>query len=257
MYWFDSHCHLDDPRFDLEREAVLHRAREAGVRDLVIPSVSAASWARTRDCCAGESGVHRAYGLHPYFLNQHRRAHLAWLEAWLETERPVAVGECGLDYHRADLDPKRQSVFFQAQLRIAREAGLPVIVHARKAVDAVLAEARQVPGVRGIVHGFVGSEQQARRLIDLGFKLSIGANVRFERAQRLRQVVAAVPLEALLIETDAPDQPGPDHRGESNEPAYVGEVAVQIAELRDLPVEVVARATAANACDLFGLPLHD
>ena len=253
MRWFDSHCHLDDPRFAPDSGAVLRRAREAGVWDLIVPGVSADTWMRTRDCCMGEIGVHRAYGLHPYFLTQHRRDHLTSLAQWLETERPIAVGECGLDYHRADLDPERQIAFFQAQLRLARDADLPVIVHARKAVDAVTAQVRRVPGLRGVIHGFAGSEQQAWRLCDLGFKLGIGANIGFERAQRLRRVATRLPLEALLIETDAPDQPGPEHRGERNEPAYVGAVAAQIARLRDLPVAEVAHATTANACELFGL----
>ena len=253
MELFDSHCHLDDPRFDPERRAVLRRAREAGVTDLVIPGVSAETWARTRACCAGEAGVHRAYGLHPYFLDRHRSAHVKQLQRWLETERPVAVGECGLDYRNAQPDPADQLVFFRAQLRLARDGRLPVIVHACKAVDAVLAELRRVPGVRGVIHGFAGSEQQARQLIDLGFKLGIGATVQFDRARRLQRVVARMPLEALLIETDAPDQPGPAHRGGRNEPAYVRAVAERIAELREMPVEELARATADNARALFGL----
>ena len=253
MQLFDSHCHLDDPRFDPERRAVLRRAREAGVSDLVIPSVSAETWERTRACCAGEAGIHRAYGLHPCFLSRHRRSHVRQLERWLEAERPVAVGECGLDYRNPELDPADQSAFFRAQLHLARDARLPVIVHACKAVDAVLAQLRRVPGVRGVIHGFAGSEQQAGQLIDLGFKLGLGANVQFDRAQRLRRVVARMPLAALLVETDAPDQPGPGHRGELNEPAYVREVVERIAELREMSVEELARVTVDNARELFGL----
>ena len=253
MYFFDSHCHLDDPRFDPVREGVLRRARERGVRELLIPGVSASTWERTRDCCAATAGIYRAYGLHPYFLAEHREEDLAALEVWLDREKPVALGECGLDFHRPDLDPARQTALFRAQLSMAKDFGLPVIVHARKALDRVTAELRKFSGPGGVIHSFAGSEQQAARLLDLGFRLGIGANIQYTRAQRLRRVVASIPLEGLLTETDAPDQPGPNQRGRLNEPAYVADVAAEIAALRGLETRELAEITAANARQLFGL----
>lgn len=250
----ESHCHLDDPRFDADREAVLTRARGAGITQIVVPGVTAATWPRTRQVCMQHPGLHAAYGLHPYFLTEHRDAHLAALEAWIERERPIAVGECGLDLYLKDLDLAAQERFFAAQLAIAQAAGLPVIIHARRAVDQVLKHLRRVPGLRADIHSFAGSEQQARQLIDLGCCLGIGGSVTYERAQRLRRVVQVVPLEALLLETDAPDQPGAAHRGERNEPAYLTEVLATVAALRDEAPAHIARVTADNAARLFALP---
>jgi TatD DNase family protein len=249
----DSHCHLDDPRFDADRETVLERAREIGIAQVVVPGVTAATWPRTRRVCAEHPGLNAAYGLHPYFLAEHQDAHLAELEVWIEQEHPIAVGECGLDLYLKDLDLAAQEHFFAAQLATAQAAGLPVIIHARRAVDQVLKHLRRVPGLRADIHSFAGSEQQARQLIDLGCYLGIGGSVTYERAQRLRRVVQVVPLESLLLETDAPDQPGASHRGDRNEPAYLTEVLATVAALRGEDTAHVARVTAENAAALFGL----
>jgi TatD DNase family protein len=249
----DSHCHLDDARFDPDRDRVLARAHAAGVAAMVVPGVTAASWMRTRQVTRGQPGLYPAYGLHPYFLAEHRPQDLAALEAWIERERPVAVGECGLDFFRRDLNPDIQERYFAAQLAIAAEAGLPVVIHARKAVDQVTKHLRRYPGLRADIHSFAGSEQQARVLVELGSYLGIGTAVTFDRAHRLRRAVRAVPLEALLLETDAPDQPGAGHRGERNEPAYLRQVLEVVAQVRDEDPERIAAATARNARVLFGL----
>ena len=141
----------------------------------------------------------------------------------------------------------------RGQLRLAREFDLPVVVHARRAVDAVLASIRKVGGLRGVVHSFSGSAEQAAQLHRLGFLLGIGGPVTYERANRLRGIVATMPLEQLLLETDAPDQPDSNHRGERNEPAYLTTVLEAVVVLRGVPRDVVAAATAANAERLFGL----
>lgn len=252
---FDSHCHCDDPRFDTDRAEVLARAQAAGIDHIVVPGVSAATWRRTRRICADHPGLHPAYGLHPYFIAQHGQEDLDALRAWIAREKPVAVGECGLDHHLAELDPRRQREVFESQLEIATEFGLPVIVHARRAVDAVIAALKRYPGLRANIHSFAGSEVQARRLLDLGAMLGIGASVQFERAQRLRRVVTDLPLSGLLVETDAPDQPGPDRRGQRNEPVFVAEVIATLAELRGMTWDEVAAQTRRNALELFAI--HD
>ena len=151
-------------------------------------------------------------------------------------------------------DHDAQQAYFDGQLRLARDFDLPVIVHARRSVDAVIASIRRIGGLRGVVHSFSGSAEQAAHLHRLGFLLGIGGPVTHERANRLRGIVAAMPIEQLLLETDAPDQPGAGHRGERNEPAHLIEVVDIVAQLRRIAREEIAMATTANAERLFGLP---
>lgn len=250
----DSHCHLDAGEFDRDRDDVIARARAAGITRQVVPAIHAAGWPKLREICAGTHGLFPAYGLHPMFLAEHLPEHLAQLRRWIERERPVAVGECGLDYFVEDLDHDTQQRYFEGQLALAREYDLPVIVHARRAVDAVVASIRSVGKLRGVVHSWSGSWQQAGQLWDLGFVLGVGGPVTYERANRLRKLVASMPLEYLLLETDAPDQPDSEHRGKRNEPALLRTVCETIADLRGVPPEEIARATSANAERLFGLP---
>ena len=250
----DTHCHLDVPEFDADREAVVARARAAGVTRQIVPAIEASTWPALREACAQDPGLFPAYGLHPLLLASHREEHLRELRAWIERERPVAIGECGLDYWVEDLDRDLQSTYFDAQLRIARDFDLPVVVHARRAVDAVIAAIRRVGNLRGVIHSYPGSEQQARQLADLGFLIGIGGPVTYARANRVRRVAASVPIETLLLETDAPDQPNSDRRGERNEPACMTRVLEVIAELRNEDPAVIAAATTRNAERLFALP---
>lgn len=250
----DSHCHLDAAEFDEDRDAVVARARAQGVVHQVVPAVDAAGWPRLRAICQRDGGLHPAYGLHPMYLDRHRDEHLADLAEWIATERPVAVGECGLDYFVDRLDPVRQAHFFEGQLALARDADLPVIVHARRAVDAVIGAIRRVGRLRGVVHSFSGSAQQAGQLFDLGFLIGLGGPVTYERANKLRGLAASVPLDSLLLETDAPDQPDSRIRGQRNEPARLPVVLETIAALRGIKPAALAAATSANARRLFALP---
>ena len=254
MDLIDSHCHLDASEFDPDRAEVVARARQAGVRAQVVPAVTADDWPKLREVCHPGEGLHPAYGLHPVFLDAHRGEHLDALHGWLERERPVAVGECGLDYYVEGLDREAQQAYFDGQLRLAREFDLPVIVHARRAVDAVIASLRRVGGLRGVVHSWSGSEEQARQLWKLDFLLGVGGPVTYERARRLRRLVASMPLEHLLLETDAPDQPDSQIRGQRNEPARLACVLDAVARLRGQPPAEIARATSDNARRLFALP---
>lgn len=253
MELVDSHCHLDVAEFDADRAEVVRRARDAGVRNQIVPAIDAAGWPKLKAVCDENEGLHPAYGLHPMFLDAHQDTHLQALGDWLQRERPVAVGECGLDYFVEGLDPDRQQQVFDAQLALARQHDLPVIVHARRAVDAVIASIKRFPGVRGVVHSYAGSAEQARQLYDLGFLLGLGGPVTYERANRLRRLAATMPLEFLLLETDAPDQPDAAHRGQRNEPARLVEVLETIAALRGESAGHIAETTTANARRLFAL----
>lgn len=249
----DSHSHLDADEFDPDRSQVIARARAAGVTRQIVPAVGAAGWGKLRDLCASEAGLYPAYGLHPMYLPEHRPEHLVSLRDWIERERPVAVGECGLDFFVEGLDAGQQSLYFDGQLRLARDFALPVIVHARRAVDQVMAAVRRFGPLRGVVHSFSGSADQARRLYDLGFLIGLGGPVTYDRANRLRTLAATLPMDCLLLETDAPDQPDSGHRGQRNEPARLTTVCDTIAALRGIEPDVVAHATTANAERLFGL----
>ena len=259
---FDSHCHLDAAEFDRDRDAVIARAQAVGVMRQLVPAVTAASWPKLRDICAATAGLFPAYGLHPMFLAEHRDQHLLQLRDWIDRERPLAIGECGLDFLVEGLDPTVQQHFFEGQLDLAREYALPLIVHARRSVDAVIAAIKRKrvggdhgSGVRGVVHSFSGSAEQARQLAQLDFMIGLGGPVTYERANRLRKIAASVPIEWLLLETDAPDQPDAGIRGQRNEPARLVTVLQTIAELRGEDPAVIAAATTANAERLFRLPV--
>ncbi|MCP5419458.1 MAG: TatD family hydrolase [Gammaproteobacteria bacterium] len=247
----DSHCHFDDASFDADRDAAYRRACAAGIAIQVLPAVCARGWSKLKTVRARYPGLYAAYGLHPVYLAEHRPQHLQELGQWLERERPVAVGECGLDFFLPDLDGDTQITYFDAQLKLARDYELPVVIHARRAVDVVIKYIRRYPGLRGTVHSFSGSEQQARRLLDLNFLLSFGGPLSYPRANRLRTLVRQLPLEGLLLETDAPDQPGLTHRGGRNEPAFLPETLAVMAELREQDPTAIAVATSANAQRLF------
>ncbi|HEY6984625.1 MAG TPA: TatD family hydrolase [Rhodanobacteraceae bacterium] len=253
MALIDSHSHIDTAEFDGDRALVLERARAAGVARQVVPAIALSGFANLRDLCHDETGLHPAYGLHPMYLDMHRREHLAELADWLARERAVAVGECGLDYYIENLDRDEQQIYFERQLELARKLNLPVILHARRAFDDVAAAIRRIGGLRGVVHSFSGSEEQARQFWKLGFHLGIGGPVTYERASRLRAIVASMPIEWLLLETDSPDQPLAGHRGQRNEPAHLVEVLDAVASLRGERREAVAAATTANVERLFGL----
>jgi TatD DNase family protein len=248
----DSHCHLDAAKFDADRDAVIARARAAGVTRQIVPAVTAASWPKLREVCA-VSGLLPAYGLHPMYLREHQPQHLRDLRVWIERERPPAIGECGLDFFVAGLNAQTQHEYFEGQLQLAREFDLPLIIHARRAVDAVIAALRRTGPLRGVVHSYCGSEEQARQLFKHGFLLGLGGPVTYPRAQRLRKLAATMPLDFLLLETDAPDQPDVEIRGPRNEPARLACVCKTIAALRGIEADELARITSENAVRLFGL----
>lgn len=250
----DTHVHIDAPEFDADRQSVLERARAHGVDGFVAPAVAASGWSTLEQIAAGHDDVYPAFGLHPMYLQEHRPEHIEALERRIVRSGAIAVGECGLDYFVEGLDPEVQRSYFLAQLRIAREARLPVIVHARRAVDAVISCIRQVGGLSGVIHSFPGSLEQARQLEQLGFLLGFGGPITYERARRLREVVTRIPLQQLLVETDAPDQPPSTRRGERNEPATLPSIIKTIAELRGMDAADLSAVVDLNARRLFRIP---
>lgn len=258
--WIDTHCHLDAGEFEVDRDAVVQRARAAGVGSVVLPAIAPFDFDTVREL-AQRHGLQYALGIHPLYVEPLAEAALDELAAALAAHRDdprlVAVGEIGLDHFVPGLDRFKQSRFFERQLDLAREHGLPVLLHTRRAVDAVLKPLRRRPGLGGIAHAFNGSEQQARTFVDLGFKLGFGGAMSFERALQLRRLAAGLPIEALVLETDAPDIPPQwlyktaQQRAEGassrNEPAELPRIAAALADLRGLTLPALAEATGANA----------
>ena len=253
MELIDSHCHLDVAAFDEDRQAVLVRARDAGVVGIVVPGIQASDWQGLLALCRAEAGIYPVLGLHPVFLEQHQPADLSLLETELAQQQPVAVGEIGLDFQIDGLDHERQQQLFESQLVIARDAGLPVILHVRKAHDQVLATLKRIRVRGGICHAFNGSLQQASQYRDLGFRFGFGGMLTFERSSRLRKLAVELPLDALVLETDAPDMVVSQHRGERNSPEYLPYCLAALAEVRDEDPEEVARVTTANVRDVLSL----
>lgn len=249
----DTHAHLDDGSFDDDRPDMFERAAVAGVRRWIVPATDRGNWQAIERLCKSREGVFPAYGLHPLWTASHVDAHLDELPSWLDGHAAVAVGEIGLDFYVEGLDATRQREVFVRQLHVAKEHDLPVIVHARRAFEETIHTLRRVGGLRGVIHSYSGSEEQARQLFDLGFHIGIGGPVTYDRAQRIRRVVASMPLDRLLLETDSPDQPCAHHRGERNEPAFMVDVLETVAALRNTTIDDVAEITTRNAEALFSL----
>ena len=264
MQLIDSHSHLDFSEFDSDRTTAIQRANDVGVSNIIVSATTAKRWPLIKQLCDLPSHIqtqcHPAYGLHPMFMDEHKNQHIDGLKYWLETETPIAIGEIGLDYFIDEAngeDSKRirqsQLDLFITQLELASEFNLPVIIHARKSLDIVLKHLRMFPKITGSIHSFSGSEQQAKQLINLGFYLGFGGPITYTRATKLRKLVATLPLESLLLETDSPDQPDALHYNQRNEPAYLINVAQVVAELRGINVQEVARISTNNAQILFNL----
>lgn len=258
--WIDTHCHLDASEFDADRDRVVLAAKAAGVGQIVLPAVGAGNFATVRDL-AHRHGLAYALGIHPMATDGAPDASLDALAEALAAHRDdprlVAVGEIGLDHFVPCRDRARQHRFFAMQLKLARQHGLPVLLHVRKAIDPVLAELRRIAPPGGIAHAFNGSEQQADAAIALGLKLGFGGAFTHERALKIRRVARHVPLDSIVMETDAPDIPpqwlyrtaearaaGAAMRNDSAELPAIG---AALAALRGIETAALERASTANA----------
>jgi TatD DNase family protein len=254
MELFDSHCHIDVTEFDSDRDAVLQRSRAAGVTRMLVPAVTAITWQSLLDLCHREPGLYPALGLHPIYLEEHRPEHINALRNLITQQRPVAVGEIGLDYFVPTLDQQRQQELFEAQLKLAAEFDLPVILHVRKSHDAVIATLRRIKIPGGIVHAFNGSLPQAELYQSMGFKFGFGGTLTYERSTTIRQLARDLPLASIVLETDAPDMAVAAHRGERNSPEYLPDCLAALASVRREGPEIIARETTRNACQVLRLP---
>lgn len=277
----DSHCHLDFPAFDQDRDQILESCLSKGVTDVVVPGVVANNWQPLLSWCSLELKAesepeskhnntkrtllkrHCALGLHPVFLDQHSEENLITLDHMLSNNstnnntnnKIVAVGEIGLDFFVKTLDKDLQIYFFEEQLKLANKHQLPVILHVRKSHDDTLALLKKHQITGGIAHAFNGSIQQAHKYVDLGFKLGFGGMLTFERSKKLRQLAKQLPLEAIVLETDSPDMTVEQHRGERNSPEYLPYVLEALANIRAEPIEEIANVTRKNTQSVLSLSL--
>lgn len=245
----DTHCHLDASEFDGDREAVLQRARDSGVRCIVVPSVAVFNFDAVGALCRDHVECVPAYGIHPLLIDEARLEDLDVLRERLKSGDAVAVGEIGLDRFVPERDDAKQEFFYAEQIKIARDAGLPVLLHVRRAVDHVLKHLRRIEVQGGIAHAFNGSRHQADEFIKRGFKLGFGGAMTWHRARHIRELAATLPLDAIVLETDAPDIP-PQWVGRGrNESAHLKGIAEELAALRGMSIEDVVRITTRNALD--------
>ncbi len=253
----DTHCHLDLPIFDSDRQKILKRCQQSGIEKIIVPGIDAKGWDNLLNICHSEPSLYPALGLHPVFLKQHQPSDIQKLEQLIDQEKPVAVGEIGLDYYLKELDQTQQKALFETQLNIAYHARLPVLIHVRKAHDAALSILRRIRVVAGIAHAFNGSLQQAKQYIDLGFKLGFGGALTYERATHLRSLAKNLPLDAIVLETDAPDMVVSHHYGKRNSPEYLMDCFDTLAEIRQEERSEIEAQTTKNANAVFGFILNN
>lgn len=243
----DTHCHLDAAEFDADRDAVAAAAEQQDIGLIVVPAVERANFGAVASVCRVYAACRAAYGIHPMYVDRARDEDLVVLADTVRREHPVAVGEIGLDRFVDVRDDARQERYFAAQLQIARENDLPVLLHVRRAIDPVLKHLRRAAVSGGIAHAFNGSRQQADEFIKLGFKLGFGGMLSFPNARRIRALAAELPLDAIVLETDAPDMAPRWKVGVRNTPDQLFLIANTLAELRGISPQAVAVATSANA----------
>ncbi len=264
LRWIDSHCHLTDRRFEEDRDAVIERARQAGVERIVVVGDCLAASREALELARSREGLYATAGMHPHHASEWTDAHARELRDLLRTGPVtssgnsgfVAVGEAGLDFYY-DFAPREAQVrAFQAQVEVAREVGLPLVLHCRDAYDLFMDLLREqdVGAVGGVVHCFSGTPEQAWEIVDLGLSLGFGGTLTFKTNDLGREAARGVPLESLLLETDAPYLAPVPKRGARNEPAWMPYAAARLAAERAIPEESLMEALWANTVRLFRLP---
>jgi len=249
----DTHCHLDAAEFDVDRDYIALLAKRQGVAGIVVPTVERANFDSVIELCAKHKHCAYALGIHPLYVDRAIDRDIETLVAYIKSSNPIAIGEIGLDYFKytPKLNPahiERQIFFFTEQLKVAQQFKLPVLLHVRQAIDDVLKHLRRHTLVGGIAHAFNGSLQQAEQFIALGFKLGFGGAMTYRRALKIRELAGKLPLEAIVLETDAPDMP-PEWLGAHgrNSPLELAKIAQVLADLRQVNVAQVLTVTECNA----------
>ncbi|MCF5653513.1 TatD family hydrolase [Pseudomonas poae] len=256
MELIDTHTHLDFPEFDADRSEVLAHSRQLGVQRMVVLGVYRQNWPRVWTLVQADEGLFAAFGLHPVYLEQHRPADLTELGDWLTRlhghRQLCAVGEIGLDYFLQELNRERQQPLFEAQLKLAEDFRLPALVHVRRSHAAVIATLKRIRLSRGgIIHAFAGSLEEAREYIKLGFKLGLGGAATWPQALRMHRVLAQLPLEAVVLETDSPDMAPAMYPGQRNNPQHLPAICTDLAERMGISPLVLAETSTRNARELF------
>ncbi|MBC3384543.1 TatD family hydrolase [Pseudomonas sp. SWRI179] len=256
MELIDTHTHLDFPDFDADRPALLAESRALGVRQMVVLGVYRDNWQRVWELVQGDPDLHAALGLHPVYLDQHQPDDVSLLREWLGRlaghRQLCAVGEIGLDYYIPTLDRERQQTLFEAQLQLAVEFELPALIHVRRShADVIATLKRMGPSRAGIIHAFAGSFEEAREYLKLGFKLGLGGAATWPQALRMHRVLAKLPLEAVVLETDSPDMAPAMFPGQRNSPAHLPAICEALAGIMGVSPERLAEASTANARKLF------
>ncbi len=255
MHLIDTHSHIDIDVFSDEFHEVLARARAAGVIAQILPGICRDRWKRLLSICQKERDLFPAIGMHPTYLDIHQAEHIIELQTHAQSNTLVAIGEIGLDYF-VNVNRDQQQELFEKQLAIASETNLPILLHVRKAHDQVLSTIRKRKFSQGgIVHAFSGSMQQAGHYINNGFLISFGGSITYTRAKKLRRIAKELPLETIVLETDAPDLPPVSHHSERNYPEYLPDILQTLAELRSEPIDTIALITTQNASRLLQLNL--
>lgn len=257
--WIDTHCHLDAAELAGEQDAIAQRAAALGISQIVIPAIACANFEAVRELAAGHANASYALGIHPIMVPQAQESDLATLrhaiEAAVQDANFVAIGEIGLDFFVPALkEPalrEKQEFFYAEQLRMARDFELPVLLHVRRSQDSVLKYLRRFKLAGGIAHAFNGSFQQAQAFVDMGFKLGFGGAMTFPRALQIRRLATELPLQAIVLETDAPDISPVWRHPAKNTPEEIPAIGAVLAQLRGESADTIARVTSANAHDVL------
>jgi len=249
----DTHCHLDFPEFDRDRDEVIKRARECGIGCIINIGSSLQSSVKSLELSRQYDFIYAGVGIHPHEADRFEsKIHFA-IKDLAKEDKAVAIGEIGLDYYKNYSQAENQRICFGSLLRLAKDLGLPVVIHTRQAQADTLMILKSALPVRAVVHCFSGDESFLKECLDLGFFISFTCNISYNKAAPLRKLVKIVPLDRLLLETDAPFLPPKEFRGLRNEPAYLGYLAKEVAAIKEIEIDEVSRVTTANAKNFFGI----
>ena len=254
MRLFDTHCHLDFDAFNPDRDNVLDACKQAGVNNILVPGVCLKNWQSVLELCSTHTALYPALGLHPCFTTQHLDTDMAILEEHLQSDPDIiAIGEAGLDFLDKQADRQAQTALLTHQLALARKYQKPVVLHVRKAHAPVLELLKKFRLPGGIIHAFNGSLEQARDYMKLGFRFGFGGTLTYSNASRIHKLARELPLDRIVLETDSPDMPGTNQKGERNSPEYLPEYLYALAHLRQEPADEIAEQVYLNSMEVFGL----
>jgi len=252
MYFIDSHTHIYLPEFDDDRDTMMQRAKEANVEITILPAIDSTTHIAMLTTESAYENCYSMIGLHPCSVNQDYEKELAIVNDYLNQRKFIAIGEIGLDFYWDKTFTDQQYEAFHKQIEMALQYGLSIVIHSRNAIDECIDVVKEHPGVKGVFHCFSGSEEQAKKIIELDFMLGIGGVITFKNAG-LDKVIEQIGLNYVILETDAPYLAPVPYRGKRNEPAYIRLIAEKLSSLCHLPVEKIAELTTENAKKLFKL----